>query len=180
MLLVMRSIVLVCCLGWVGCDQFAAFGIQESESDGGADDASEASVRDAAIRDLEDGSADAAAPDAATPDAATLDPDAECAAVTVAQCNPVTNEGCPASLQMQCAVSFDAHLTGYCIFFSGGPPPALGGACLNTVLTESCPPKSTCVAERCRQLCFCDPDCEPGLCCKQPLQSTGFKVCGDC
>jgi len=111
---------------------------------------------------------------------ATNDGGAQCERVEVADCNPVTNEGCAASLMMQCAVNVAATLTGYCIFFSGGPPPSLGGACLNTGITESCPPKATCVAERCRTLCFCDTDCEAGQCCTEPLESTGFKICGDC
>jgi hypothetical protein len=172
----LRLIAAMCCLAWIGCDQFAAIGLQEPDNDSAASpspaqaDAGEASHRDSAAPDSGDGSADSGTPDSG----------AECAALDAAQCNPVTNEGCPASLQMQCAVSFDAPLTGYCIFNSGGPPPALGGACLNTVITESCPPKSTCVAEQCRKLCFCDSDCEAGQCCTEPLQSTGFKVCGDC
>jgi hypothetical protein len=172
----LRLTAAMCCLAWIGCDQFAAIGIQEPESDAAPSspaqgDAGETSERDSAILD----GGDAVASDSSAPAS-----DAGCAPVEAAVCNPVTNEGCSAALQMQCAVSFDAPLTGYCIFFSGGPPPALGGACLNTVVTESCPAKSTCVAERCRTLCFCDADCEAGQCCTEPLQSTGFKVCGDC
>ena len=169
----LRLAAAMCCVAWSGCDQFAVIGIQEPDSEGAVpapDDAGETLERDAAILD---------GGDAAMDSGATAS-DAECAPIEAAVCNPVTNEGCSAALQMQCAVSFDAPLTGYCIFFSGGPPPALGGACLNTVVTESCPAKSTCIAERCRTLCFCDTDCEAGQCCTEPLQSTGFKVCGDC
>lgn len=105
--------------------------------------------------------------------------DAECALLEVAVCNPVTNEGCFDSLMMQCAVDPLATLTGYCIFYSGQSP-MLGGDCLNTGVTESCPPTFTCVDGRCRELCFCDADCEAGQCCTEPLEGTGFKVCGDC
>ena len=126
---------------------------------------------------------DATVPDDAgsTTDASTTnDAGTECVPPAVTDCNPVTNEGCAASLAMQCAVNFAATLTGYCIFFSGGPPPTLGGACLNTGVTESCPGTATCVVDTCRKLCLCDTDCEAEQCCTDPLDSTGFKVCGDC
>jgi hypothetical protein len=107
------------------------------------------------------------------------DSDAACASVAVHGCNPVTNQGCLDSLSMQCAVDRASTSTGYCIFYSGQSP-MLGGDCLNTGVTESCPPTFTCVDNRCRKLCLCGAECETGQCCKEPLDSTGFKVCGDC
>jgi hypothetical protein len=177
-----RLIAAVCCIACIGCDQFAAVGIRDPER----------ATAGAPARPDGGGAGDGADHDAATPtdggsndagpanDAGAIDhAGAQCAPVAVTDCNPVTNEGCPASLMMQCAVNHAAVLTGYCIFFSG-PPPAFGDACLNTVVTESCPPTSTCVVDRCRELCFCDSDCEAGQCCAEPLEATGFKVCGDC
>jgi hypothetical protein len=115
-----------------------------------------------------------------TNDAGTAgDGDAQCASVAVGVCNPVTNEGCLDSLSMQCAVDLASKLTGYCIFYSGKAPTP-GVDCLNTGVTESCPPTFTCVDSRCRRLCLCEADCDIGQCCKEPLESTGFKVCGDC
>jgi len=107
------------------------------------------------------------------------DPGTECAPANIEGCNPVTNEGCAEALMMQCAVDFLATSTGYCIFYSG-PTPVPGGECFNSGVTESCPPTFACVDSKCRELCFCDADCEAGQCCVEPLESTGFKVCGDC
>jgi hypothetical protein len=110
---------------------------------------------------------------------AASDSDAECARAAVDVCNPVTNEGCLDSLSMQCAVDYASHLTGYCIFYSGQSPTP-GVDCLNTGVTESCPPTSACVDGQCRELCLCNADCEAGTCCTQRLEDTGFKVCGAC
>lgn len=167
-----------CCLAFAGCDQFARVGVVEPEvENAGAGAASlpegeagAAAVHDAAVADAAGGTRDGGS----TSDAGTT-----CAPVEIAVCNPVTNQGCSAALGMQCAVDFTVPLGGYCIFYSG-PPPALGGACLNTGVTESCAPTSACVGDRCRQLCLCDADCDEGQCCSDPLQGTGFKVCGEC
>jgi len=103
----------------------------------------------------------------------------ECARPGVATCNPVTNEGCLAELQQQCAADLLSNtLAGYCIF--SAPAPAPDGSCLNTGVTESCPPTQTCVDGLCRTLCFCDDDCEEGRCCADPVGDVGFKACGDC
>jgi hypothetical protein len=110
------------------------------------------------------------------PPIADSDASASCAAPTVAVCNPVTNQGCP-DLMMQCAVDPAAPvLSGYCIFSA----PMDAGPCLNTLVTESCPPTSTCLGGECRTLCFCDTDCDEGQCCVEPVGNLGFKVCGDC
>jgi len=102
-----------------------------------------------------------------------------CAHPDVATCNPVTNQGCLAELQQQCAADLlSATLAGYCIF--SAPAPAPDGSCLNTGVTESCPPTQACVEGLCRILCFCDDDCEEGRCCADPVGDLGFKACGDC
>jgi hypothetical protein len=102
-----------------------------------------------------------------------------CARPDVATCNPVTNDGCLAELQQQCAADLLSDtLAGYCIF--SAPAPAPDGSCLNTGVTESCPPTQTCVDGLCRALCFCDDDCEEGRCCADPVGDHGFKACGDC
>jgi hypothetical protein len=173
----LQLIAVTCWLAWLGCDQFATVGIRDPEKAGvGAPshpegDASTPIDHDAAMPTDAGVTTDAGA---------AADAGAECVPAAVADCNPVTNEGCEASLMMQCAVNFAATLTGYCIFNSGGPPPALGGACLNTGITESCAPTATCVAGQCRKLCLCDADCGAAQCCTDPLESTGFKVCGGC
>jgi hypothetical protein len=167
------------CLGCVACDQFAVIGTESPKSaTTGAPsrpqgNAGEPARSDAAVPNDAGSSRDSGTSNGS-------DAGAKCTRADVAECNPVTNEGCSASLMMQCAVDVNATLKGYCVFFSGGPPPALGGACLNTGVTESCPPTSTCVVDKCRKLCFCAADCEAGQCCKEPFGSTGFNVCGDC
>lgn len=112
------------------------------------------------------------------PDSGAGDDGTDCGPA-IAACNPVTNEGCPDALGMHCAVDPAARLTGYCIF-STAPTPSPLGDCLNTGITESCPPTSTCRDGQCRELCLCDADCEAGQCCREPIESTGFKVCGEC
>lgn len=94
---------------------------------------------------------------------------------SVALCNPVTNQGCPAG--MQCAIDLAApSLAGYCIFSA----PMDAGFCFNSLVTESCPPRATCVNGECRNLCFCNEDCDDGQCCLESIGTTGFKLCGDC
>lgn len=105
------------------------------------------------------------------PDAGTV-----CTPPQPAVCNPLLNDGCAPELGMHCAVDTLAPtLAGYCTFSA----PADAGACLNTGVTNSCPPTTTCVEGECRPLCFCDTDCEGG-CCAISVGNTGFKVCGDC
>jgi hypothetical protein len=99
-----------------------------------------------------------------------------CMPADAAVCNPVTNEGCPDS--MQCAVDgLSDVLAGYCIFSTPMPD---AGFCFNSGVTESCPPKQTCVVDQCRTLCFCDADCEEKQCCVESIGTVGFKVCGAC
>lgn len=90
-------------------------------------------------------------------------------------CNPVTNDGCPPT--MQCAVDLLATApTGYCTFSS----PPMPGTCFNSGVTESCLPTEACVDFECRKLCFCDADCGAGECCVDPVGEAGFKACGAC
>jgi hypothetical protein len=111
------------------------------------------------------------------PDASVVGDAGATCTPAVALCNPVTNDGCPPS--MQCAVDLGADvLAGYCIF--SAPMDMPDGGCFNSGVTESCPPTSTCFDFQCRTLCFCDADCEKGQCCVEPVGSFGFKVCGDC
>jgi hypothetical protein len=149
---------------------------------GGA--SSDSGARDATTSDANKGAGRAIDHDAAAAEdsGAVHDSDAECASIAVDVCNPVTNDGCLDSLSMQCAVDRASTLAGYCIFYSGdsGQSPSDGGDCLNTGITESCPPTFTCLDSRCRKLCLCAADCETGQCCKEALESTGFKVCGEC
>jgi hypothetical protein len=100
-----------------------------------------------------------------------------CQPPDVTGCNPVTNEGCLAELGQHCALDpLQPTPTGYCIFTA----PMDAGVCLNTGLTESCPPMTACLDGECRSLCFCDADCEEEKCCAEPIGTTGFNVCGDC
>jgi hypothetical protein len=95
---------------------------------------------------------------------------------TVAVCDPVHNTGCN-SLQ-QCDVNslVTTTPTGLCVFGS----PAEGGSCLSTIVTESCPPKFTCVSSACRALCFCNGDCPIGQCCSDTSGPPGFTLCRPC
>ena len=119
-------------------------------------------------------------PDAAITDAGMDDGGrGRCPETAIAICDPIKNIGCPSGVSMQCAIDYAATLTGYCIY---NAPPALGmsGECLNTGITESCPAQFTCFSERCAKICLCDAECDAGQCCSQPIQGTGFSVCGDC
>jgi hypothetical protein len=162
---VVRLAALIGCLGLASCDQFARVGVREAEVTPPAPE------RDAAP--IESDAAGVAGAGAGGSDAG-----AQCPPVEVAVCNPVANEGCPAPLGMQCAIDHLASLTGYCIF--SAPTSMFGAECLNTGVTESCPATSTCHAGRCQQICLCDADCDAAQCCTDPIESTGFKVCGDC
>jgi hypothetical protein len=157
------------CLALASCDQFARVGIEDVEpsdpppipsvdAGGGPDAAMTPEVDAAAMTD------------------AAIDPRADCPDVEIAVCNPVTNEGCSAALGQQCGIDLVSHLTGYCVFTA---PPALGmpDECLNTGVTESCPIQFTCFAGKCHRICLCDADCDPGLSCSEPIDSTGFNVC---
>ena len=145
------------------CDQFARVGIQDVEASGAP---SVPSV-DAGRRH-----------DAGMMVDAGPDPIAACPEVEIAVCNPVTNQGCSAGLEMQCGIDLTAPLTGYCVFLA---PPALGmpDECLNTGVTESCPATTTCFAGKCHRICLCDADCDAGQRCDEPIEGTGFNVCSE-
>ena len=156
-----RAVAALACLVLASCDQFARVGIQDVEPPG----APSAPSLDAG------GGHDAAV----LADAAT-DAGAECPDVEIAVCNPVTNEGCSAGLDMRCGIDLAATLKGYCVFTA---PPAVGmpDECLNTGVTESCPGTFTCFAGQCRRICLCDAECDAGQRCNEPVGSTGFSVC---
>jgi hypothetical protein len=103
---------------------------------------------------------------------------AACTAPKVDGCNPVKNEGCVTELGMQCGIDFLAFtLAGSCTFSAPSDPPDAGG-CLNTIVTESCLPKHSCIEGQCRKLCFCDSDCGQGEVCVDKIGDKGFKACG--
>lgn len=143
------------------CDQFARVGIQDVAASGAP---SLPSVDAGRVHDA--GVIADAGPD----------PVAECPEVVIAVCNPVTNEGCSAGLDMQCGIDLTAPLTGYCVFIA---PPAVGmpDECLNTGVTESCPATTACFAGKCHGICLCDADCDAGQRCSEPIEGTGFSVC---
>jgi hypothetical protein len=96
--------------------------------------------------------------------------------VAVAVCDPVHNTGCSSLQQCDVDTSQTTVPTGLCVFAS----PAEGGPCLATFVTESCPPRFTCVAGDCRQLCFCNADCPTGECCSDTSGPPGFALCRPC
>ena len=121
----------------------------------------------------------------ANEDASTVDADMPpevdagpiCTPPTPSVCNPVTNVGCENSPGTQCAIDTLAiTLAGYCILSA----PTDAGTCANTGLSESCPPKYTCLASECRRMCFCDNECGKGECCFEFVGNLGFKVCKAC
>ncbi|MGD8862209.1 MAG: hypothetical protein PVI30_19510 [Myxococcales bacterium] len=175
------------CFALTGCDQFARVGVAPTElsDDLDAGDVPAPGVQNPDAQDP--GAGDVMEPGAGVADsgAPTLQPDAStpsdagmhCPRPEVAVCNPVTNVGCQASLQMQCAVDLLAPgLAGYCIFRGLYD----GGTCFNSGVTEDCPPTQTCYGGECRKLCFCDADCNAGQCCSLRVGNYGFGACGDC
>lgn len=161
-----RTLLLLGCALLAGCDQFASVGVLTTSPDAALAIDSDA---------MAGGAADATIDDAGRGDGGVD----RCPEAAIAVCDPIQNIGCPSGLSMQCAIDYAARLTGYCIY---NAPPALGmsGECLNTGITESCPPQFTCFAERCAKICLCDAECGAGQCCSQPIDRTGFSVCSDC
>jgi hypothetical protein len=151
-----RAVLLIGCVVLASCDQFARVGTLEQPSD-----------------DTIPPDQDAAAEDGGS------DSGAQCPALAITVCDPVKNQGCSGALSMQCAIDYASTLTGYCIY-SAPPAPGMLGECFNSGITESCPATFTCFGDRCEKICLCDADCEAGTCCRQPIEATGFSVCGDC
>ncbi|MFT3926451.1 MAG: hypothetical protein QM778_28155 [Myxococcales bacterium] len=152
------------CFGLAGCGQFALVGVAPAEAGPAGDGPTDAAF---------DGHAQAS--DGST----TSDADSARCDRQVDVCNPVTNTGCSEALVQRCAPDLSsAKLAGYCTFM--GEIPDGGLECFNSVVTESCPPKSTCHNGACRSLCFCDADCGDGQCCTEPLGEQGFAVCAPC
>lgn len=96
---------------------------------------------------------------------------------TVATCDPIHNTGCNALQQCDVNTLLPSTPTGLCVFNSGSIE---AGACIATIYTESCDPKSTCVDGGCRQLCFCNDDCPTGQCCSDTSGPPGFTLCRPC
>lgn len=159
------ALALLACTSLLGCEQFALVGVLP---------------RDAASDDDSNGDdLDAALDEDAPSDAGSTARDAGRCMRDVAVCDPIANTGCSETLSMRCAPDLAApRLAGYCTF--DGPIPDSGIECLNTVVTESCPPTTTCHEGECRTLCFCDADCGKGQCCSEPLGEYGFAVCAPC
>jgi hypothetical protein len=181
-----RTLLMAVCLATAGCDQFARVGVAATELD------DEMDAGDVPLPDGPDpGAGDVPQPGSGVADSGTpgpLDPDSgvpasdagvQCPRPEVAVCDPVLNQGCSATLQMQCAVDLLAPgLAGYCIFRGTTPPD--GGACFNSGVTEDCLPTNTCYGGQCRKLCYCDADCGAGQCCSLRVGNYGFGACGDC
>jgi hypothetical protein len=99
------------------------------------------------------------------------------AASSVATCDPVHNAGCNALEQCDVNPTQTSKPTGRCVFNGGGTD---AGSCSISFVSESCPPKSTCVGGACRQLCACDTDCNAGDCCTDATGPQGFLLCHPC
>jgi hypothetical protein len=94
---------------------------------------------------------------------------------TVAVCDPIHNTGCNPLQQCDVDPLETSTPTGLCVF---GAMEA--GVCASSIVSESCPPKSTCVDGGCRQLCFCNADCPVGQCCSDTSGPPGFILCRTC
>ncbi len=103
--------------------------------------------------------------------------DASCAG-TVPVCDPVHNTGCASFQQCDVDPSQPNNPAGLCLFHSA--PADDSGACLQTVVSETCDAQATCVAGACRALCFCDADCPTGQCCSDTSGPKGFRLCAAC
>jgi hypothetical protein len=114
------------------------------------------------------------ASDASTPDAVV---EGGACAATVAVCDPVKNTGCNPLQQCDVDTTQTSTPTGLCVFNSSSEG---GGACTMSFVSESCPPKHTCVSGACRALCFCNADCRIGQCCSDTSGPRGFTLCGTC
>jgi hypothetical protein len=102
--------------------------------------------------------------------------DASCTG-TVPVCDPIHNTGCATFQQCDVDPSQPNNPAGLCLFHSA---PAEGGACLQTVVSETCDAQATCVAGTCRTLCFCNADCPTGQCCSDTSGPKGFRLCATC
>jgi hypothetical protein len=98
-------------------------------------------------------------------------------ASAVAVCDPVHNTGCNPFQQCDVDPGQTSTPTGLCLF-NGGQADA--GSCSMSLVSETCPPKSTCVSGACRQLCGCDSDCAAGECCSDTGGPPGFLLCKTC
>ena len=151
----------------------------------GAEDASVSEALDGSTPIDEPDRVEAAADDAATDDATagdgasdapSTDGHAACAS-SIAVCDPIHDTGCNALQQCDVDLTQTTTPTGACVFNSAQPD---GGPCTVSVLSESCPPRFTCIGNACRALCACDGDCPPTTCCSDTSGPPGFRLCQPC
>jgi hypothetical protein len=149
---------------------------QDAQGTPGDDATAAPGDADASVAPGDDTSPDDAAPpgEASVPDGPVED--GGCGA-TVAICDPVRNTGCNALQQCDVDMSQATTPTGICVFNSTSEG---GGACVMSIVSESCAPKSTCVGGACRALCDCNSDCPAGQCCSDTSGPPGFTLCAAC
>jgi hypothetical protein len=109
-------------------------------------------------------------------DAPSTDGHAACASA-IAVCDPIHDTGCNALQQCDVDLTQATTPTGACVFNSAQSD---GGPCTVSVLSESCPPRFTCIASACHALCACDSDCPPTTCCSDTGGPPGFRLCQPC
>jgi hypothetical protein len=97
---------------------------------------------------------------------------------TVPVCDPVHNSGCASFQQCDVDPSQPNNPAGLCLFHAA--PTDDSGACLQTIVSETCDAQATCVAGACRTLCFCNADCPTGQCCSDTSGPKGFRLCATC
>ncbi|MGH7435531.1 MAG: hypothetical protein ACRENE_07635 [Polyangiaceae bacterium] len=157
-----------------------------SSSNGGSDatvigeDAAGSEDGGSAFDSLEDAGVDAVATgDGGSPDGGAVEggDDASCTG-TVPVCDPVHDTGCAGFQQCDVDPSQPNAPAGLCLFHSA--PSDDSGACLQTIVSETCDARATCVAGACRTLCFCNADCPAGQCCGDTSGPKGFRLCAAC
>lgn len=132
------------------------------------------SVSDASGDTNHDAGANADAQDAAAD--ATSDGDGCSPPVNPLSCDPVGGAGCPVLQQCDIDTTVLPAATGHCVFTTMDD----AGTCNFTILSESCPSQSTCVAGACKRICYCNADCSAGECCGGTPPGAGFNYCTPC
>jgi hypothetical protein len=175
-----------CRLGGPSGDPKAYVAVGDASSLNGGSDATVNSEGPAGPEDggspadaLEDAAVDVAAGDGGGSDGGTVTgaDDASCPG-TVPVCDPIHNTGCAGFQQCDVDPSQPNAPAGLCLFHSA--PSDDSGACLQTVVSETCDAQATCVAGACRTLCFCNADCPASQCCSDTSGPKGFRLCAAC
>jgi hypothetical protein len=164
---------------YVGFDTGSDAALDDGQGSQGDDAAIAPADADASVTTGNDASpTDATPPDDAS-DAGTPDRVVEGGACTgaVAVCDPVHDTGCNPLQQCDVDTTQTSTPTGICVFNSASEG---GGACTMSFVSESCPPRQTCVTGACRAVCFCNTDCATGQCCSDTSGPHGFTLCGAC